>query len=237
MVKQTITVNGKSQTISFTSTNPSPVTVGGATYTAAATASSGLTPVVFSIDVSSTTGACTSTGTNGVTITFTGIGTWIVDANQAGNSTYAAAPVVKQTITVNGKSQTISFTSTNPSPVTVGGATYTAAATASSGLTPVVFSIDARRPTGAWTSTGTSCVTITFTVASAPALLTPTRSLRVDLNQRAAPVVKQTITVNGNKDHRGGRQLPGRGGGGSTFTATVLTDWGLPAQRHRQLDS
>ena len=139
--QQTITVNGKSQTITFTSTNPSPVTVGGATYTAAATASSGLTPVVFSIDASSTTGACTSTGTNGQTITFTGIGTCIVDANQAGNSTYAAATEVQQTITVNGKSQTITFTSTNPSPVTVGGATYTAAATASSGLTPVVFSL------------------------------------------------------------------------------------------------
>ena len=51
-------------------------------------------PVVFSID-------STSTGTgsiSGSTLTVTGAGTFVLDANQAGNSNYNAAPQVQQTL-------------------------------------------------------------------------------------------------------------------------------------------
>jgi hypothetical protein len=85
------------QTISFSSANPSPVQYGG-TYTPAATASSGLT-VSFSIDNTSTSGCTISSGV----VSFRGspgVGTCIVDADQAGNSDYSAAPVVSQSITV-----------------------------------------------------------------------------------------------------------------------------------------
>ena len=71
---------------------------------------------------------------NAGVISFTGVGTCVVDANQAGNGTWNAAPQVQQSITVNKGNQTITFTSTNPSPVTAGGATYTPTATATSGL-------------------------------------------------------------------------------------------------------
>ena len=63
-------VSKANQTITFTSTNPSPVTVGGATYTPTATATSGLT-VSFTIDGSSTSGACSISA--GV-VSFTGRG-------------------------------------------------------------------------------------------------------------------------------------------------------------------
>ena len=134
-VQQSITVNKGNQTISFTSTNPSPTTVGGATYTPTATATSGLA-VAFTLDGTST--GCTLSG--GV-VTFTAVGTCRIDANQAGNANYNAAPQVQQSITVNKGNQTISFTSANPSPTTVGGATYTPTATATSGLA-VAFTLD-----------------------------------------------------------------------------------------------
>ena len=100
-VQQSITVNKGNQTITFTSTNPSPVTVGGATYTPTATATSGLT-VTFTLDGTST--GCTLGG--GV-VSFTAVGTCVVDANQAGNANYNAAPQVQQSFTVNKGNQTI----------------------------------------------------------------------------------------------------------------------------------
>ena len=93
--KVTVTSAKQSQTIKFTSTPPTTPTIGG-TYTVTATATSGL-PVSFSIDSSSTSGACSISGS---VITFTGAGTCKIDANQAGNSTYNPAPQVQQSLTV-----------------------------------------------------------------------------------------------------------------------------------------
>ncbi len=79
------------QTITFN--NPGTQTVG-TPLTLVATASSGLA-VTFT---SATTGVCTISGT---TATFITSGTCTIDANQAGNSTYAAAPQVAQSFAVN----------------------------------------------------------------------------------------------------------------------------------------
>jgi hypothetical protein len=84
----------KAQTIGFTSTDPSPVTVGG-TYKPTATATSGLT-VAITIDAAST-GCSLSSGV----VSFTASGTCVIDANQAGNSIYNAAAQVQQSIIVN----------------------------------------------------------------------------------------------------------------------------------------
>jgi hypothetical protein len=130
----TLTVK-QAQTITFTSTEPSAAVVGGPTYTAAATASSGLT-VSFS---SLTPGVCTSSGVNGATIAPIAVGTCTVAANQAGNATFNAAPQATQSFSVSAKApQTISFTSTAPVGAVHGG-TYAVSATATSGLA-VVFS-------------------------------------------------------------------------------------------------
>ena len=83
------------QTITFTSTNPSPVTAGAPSYTPTATASSGL-PVTISLDASST--GCTFS--SGV-VSFPAAGTCVIDANQAGNSSWAPAELSQSVITIN----------------------------------------------------------------------------------------------------------------------------------------
>ena len=83
----------QSQTITFTSTVPSNPIVGG-TYTVAATASSKL-PVTFSIDPGSS--ACSLKGS---VVTLTGAGPCVIDADQAGDSSYKPAAQVTQSFAV-----------------------------------------------------------------------------------------------------------------------------------------
>jgi hypothetical protein len=120
-VSQTFTVNGEAQAITFA--NPGTQTVG-TPLTLSATASSGL-GVAFT---SGTSSVCTVSGTAATMLIS---GTCTIDANQAGNSTYAAAPQVAQSFSVNGEAQSITFT--NPGTQTVG-TPLTLSATASSGL-------------------------------------------------------------------------------------------------------
>jgi Big-like domain-containing protein len=128
--QQTVQVQGIPQVISFTSPAPSSPVVG-STYTVSATGGASSNPVVFSIDSTSTSG-CTISGSK---VTFSAPrGICIVDANQLGTSTFAAASQVQQSIAVGGDPQTVSFSTTPPTVVRVGGATYTPAASASSGL-------------------------------------------------------------------------------------------------------
>ena len=84
------------QSISFTSSPPVNTVVGGS-YTVSAAGGGSGNPVTFSIDGSGTAGACTIAGT---VVRFTGLGTCLVDANQAGNAGYLAAPQVQQSFAV-----------------------------------------------------------------------------------------------------------------------------------------
>jgi hypothetical protein len=83
------------QAITFTSTAPASPAIG-STYVVSATASSGLT-VKFALDKSSTTHACTVTTDK---VKFTGAGDCIIEASQAGNTDYLAAPDVTQSVVV-----------------------------------------------------------------------------------------------------------------------------------------
>ncbi|HXU45065.1 MAG TPA: Ig-like domain-containing protein, partial [Thermoanaerobaculia bacterium] len=139
--QQSFTVSLASQTISFTSTAPANAKVGGPTYNVTATATSGLT-VTFTIDASAST-VCTIAGS---TVSFIGAGTCVINANQAGDASYAPAPQVQQTFAVTKNDQTITFTSTVPASAKVSGPTYNVTATATSGLT-VTFTIDASAST------------------------------------------------------------------------------------------
>jgi len=130
------------QTITFTSTAPSNAVYNGPTYNVTASATSGLA-VTFG---TSTPGVCTVSGS---TVSFVGVGTCTVTANQAGNANYAAAAQATQTFPVGQASQTITFTSTAPSNAVYNGS-YTVAATASSALavtfgssTPTVCTVSA----------------------------------------------------------------------------------------------
>jgi hypothetical protein len=129
-------VGDGSQTVSFTSGAPTAPYFEGPTYTPSGTSSSGL-PVAFSADPSSSA-VCTGTGV----ITFVGVGTCTVDADQGGNADWLAAPQVQQSFSVDAAPQTVAFTSTAPSDAVVGGATYMADATSTSTSTGLPTNLD-----------------------------------------------------------------------------------------------
>ena len=92
----TFTITQANQAITFTQPT-SPVTYGVPAITLAATGGGSGVPVVFSIDATST-----GSGTiSGSTLTVTGVGNLVINANQAGNSNYLAATQVTRTIAVN----------------------------------------------------------------------------------------------------------------------------------------
>jgi hypothetical protein len=84
------------QTITFSSSAPSDAVVGGPSYTVAANGGGSGNPLAFTID-SSASAVCSITGT---TVIFIGVGICTIDANQAGNASFAAASQVQQRFSV-----------------------------------------------------------------------------------------------------------------------------------------
>ncbi len=171
-VSQSFLVSLASQTITFP-TIPNH-TFGDAPFTLAATSSSNLA-VTYSV----TSGPATLSGN---TVTLTGAGTVIIQATQAGNSTYAAATPVSQTFTVATEAQTITFP-TIPNHTTTD-QPFTLAATASSGLA-VSYAV----VSGPATISGS---TVTLTGAGAVVIKA---SQPGNINFAAATPVSQTFTV------------------------------------------
>ena len=134
------------QTLTLTTTPPSPAVYGGS-YTPKAAGGGSGNPVTFSIDPATTNiapagqppaGAC-SINSSGV-VSFKGLGTCVIDANQAGGNFYAAAAQVQQSFTIGQAPQTITFCSTPPaSPLF--GSIYTVCATGGGSGNPVTFGI------------------------------------------------------------------------------------------------
>ena len=123
-VSQTLNILKKSQSITFNSLSTR--TLGDAYFEAGATASSGL-----SISYMSSNPAV-ATIVDGK-IHLVGAGTATITASQSGNETYDSATEVSQVLTVNKKSQSITFNSLSTK--TLGDADFEAGASASSGLT------------------------------------------------------------------------------------------------------
>jgi uncharacterized repeat protein (TIGR01451 family) len=113
------TVLAAPQSIAFT---PPASGIAGQSATLAATGGGSGNPVVFSVDPSSGSGVCNVTGTNGTTLDYTAAGTCVVDANQEGNASYAAAPTVTASIMVE---QVPVFSSTTPPTSVPEGQAYT----------------------------------------------------------------------------------------------------------------
>ena len=213
----TLTVSQATQTITFTSTAPAGATVGGPTYTVTATASSGL-PVTLTIDPSAST-VCSISGS---TVSFLGVGTCVIDANQAGDVNYSAAPQVQQSFTVGKGAQTITFTSTAPAGATVGGATYNVTATASSGL-PVTLTIDP----AASAVCSISGSTVSFLAVGTCVI---DANQPGDANYNPAPQAQQSFAVG-----KGAQTITftstapaGATVGGATYTVTATASSGLP---------
>ena len=114
---------------------------------------------------------CTSSGTNGQTITLVGKGLCTVTARQAGNADFNPAPPVSRSFTVSKANQTITF---GPLPNRrLAQSPFTLSATASSGL-PVAF---AAAPTSVCTVSGATVTlhhtgTCTVTASQGGALRT-----------------------------------------------------------------
>ena len=83
------------QTITF-GTAPSPA-IENTSVTVSASGGGSGNPVIFT---SATTGVCTTSGTNGATVALIAVGTCQINADQAGNTDYAAAAQVSQSFTV-----------------------------------------------------------------------------------------------------------------------------------------
>jgi hypothetical protein len=191
-VTQSIAVSGAAtgaaltaQTITFTQPS-TPVTYSsGLSIPLVATGGASGNPVVFTIDGSSTGAGSIS----GSTLNVTGVGSFVIDANQAGNSTYSAAPQVQRTVVVTQASQTINFTQPTTPLTYSSGLTIPLVATGGASGNPVVFTIDGSSTGAASISGSTLNVTGvgTFVIDANQAGTT---------NYSAATQVQRTVVVN-----------------------------------------
>lgn len=182
-----------SQGITFTAP-ATPVSYGVTPITIVATGGASGNPVVFSV--------LSGPGTvSGNVLTVTGVGTIVVAADQAGNSTYSAAPEVTRSVVVNQASQTIDFTAP-ASPQSYGASPIGLSATANSGLTPTFSIISGPGSISGNTLTMTGEGTIVIAANQAG-----------NANYAAAPQVEQSVVVS----------LPGQT---ISFTAPLTEPYG-----------
>jgi len=204
------------QTIVFTSAAPTSAVVGGATYTPTAIGGASGNPVIFSID--STAGSVCSISLG--VVSFTGLGTCVIDADQAGNGTFLATSQ-QQSFDVK-TNQTINFTSTAPASAVVDGPTYTPTATATSGLL-VTFSID---------PTATSVCSISAGVVSFDTAGTCVidADQAGDENHHAALQMQQSFNVGKGAQSISFTSTAPSGAvvGGATYAPTATATSGLP---------
>lgn len=133
--QQSFSIGAAAQTLVFTSSAPSGNRVGDASYTPTVTGGGSSSPVVLSLDATST--GCTLSG--GV-VAMSHAGTCVLNANQAGDSDYTAAAQVQQSFTIGQLPQVARFTSPPPVAV-VAGAHYTPKAAGTASGNPVVISL------------------------------------------------------------------------------------------------
>ena len=201
-VQHAIAVSKSSQAISFSL--PSSGSVGG-TQPLSATGGGSGNGVTFSVDGSTSNSACSITG--GTTLHLDHVGSCVVDADQAGDSDYAAAPQAQQTLTVGKASQAITFTL--PGSGTKNG-TQPLSATGGGSGNAVTFSVDATTTNNACSITGGTTLHLDHA-----------GSCVVDADQAgdsdytAAPQAQQTLTV-GKASQAISFSLPSSGNKGGT---------------------
>ena len=162
----TVTVVKAAQTIVFSSTPPSPAAVGGIYVPTAIGGGSG-NPVVFTIDPASGADVCSiSSGT----VSFTGGGRCVIDANQAGNSDYDAAAQQQQSVTVAQPPSAQILSPTDDQTFAVDEPVMTSVSCSDgaggTGITSCKDSNGASAPTGALNTSRTGKFTYTVTATS-----------------------------------------------------------------------
>ncbi len=177
-------VDPASQAIAFTSTVPVNPVVGDS-YLVAATGGSSGGDVTFTIDGTTTSSACSVSGS---TVTFGHAGTCVIDADQAADDNYSAAPTAQQQIAVGSGAQAVTFTSAVPAPAVAGGHVDVTTTGGASGNT-VSLSVDASTTSSACSVSGT---TVSFDHAGT-CVIDADQAGNADYS--AAVTAQQSITV------------------------------------------
>jgi MBG domain (YGX type)/PASTA domain len=146
-------------------------------FTVAATGGASGIPVSFT-----SSGACSNVGA--IYTMTSGTGTCSVIANEAGNSTYAAAAQITKTVSATPASQTITITPSSLPASAAYKSSFTVAATASSGL-PVTFT-----STGVCGNSGS-----TYTMTSGKGTCSVIANQAGNSNYSAATQVTKTVTA------------------------------------------
>ena len=164
---------------------------GSATLTATATAGQTVEPVTFSVDPSTATGVCAVSGVNGSTLSYVGVGSCIVDANQASVGGLAAAAPVQGTILVTPAAAPQAITFTAPAGGTYG-ASATLSATGGASGNPVTFSLNSTSGAGVCALNGIDGTHLSYTGVGSCVV---DADQAASSNYGAASTVQQTIPV------------------------------------------
>jgi hypothetical protein len=174
---------GLANTITVTSTAPASATVGGATYTPSASATSGDVVAI----TSSTPGVC---AISGGAVSFTAAGACTLDFNDVGNATYLAATQQTQSFPVGkGTQATIILTSTS---ATYNGTAYTVTLTTSGGSGTGAVSYAATNGS----ASGCTIIGALTLTASTAGTCTVTATRAADANYLTASSAPTTVTFN-----------------------------------------
>ncbi|RZJ27259.1 MAG: hypothetical protein EON85_11590, partial [Brevundimonas sp.] len=203
----TTTIAKGNQTVAFTSSAPSP-SVGSASYTLSATATSGLA-VTFLRD-----GASTGCVLSGNIVTFPAAGTCVINASQAGDSNWNAATQAQQSFVISNASAIGSSVSFSPATLGAGtSGTMTIAFTNANAFASPQFSLSLHSNSAIMTrvpGSGGTCVGWNSGVPSAS---------QVDFSSLSIPTSGCTITL----------PYQGTNPGTASFNIDGFTPAGYPA--------
>ena len=204
---QSFTVAQATQAITYTSAQPSNAVYDGPTYSVSATGGGSGNPVTFS---STTPSVCSVTGSS---VSFVGVGSCTVAADQAGNADYQAAPELSQTLSVGQATPSTPSISNLPGSGTYGGGFTATVSTTGDGTTSISSSTPSVCTASglAVSNVGVGTCTLTAHVADG------TDFTAADGGPQNFPVGQATPSTPSISN------LPGSGTYGGGFTATVST--------------
>lgn len=215
----TLTITQAQQTVAFTSTIPTNPTAGG-TYSVTATASSGLA-ATFTIDAASTAGACTVSNS---VVAFTGAGSCIIDANQAGNANYGAAPQVQQTVTVGKATSTVTLQSSLNPAMYGQSVTFTATVSGQAPSGTVTFTLGTGTLCQAVALNGNAATCTTTALPVGSDIVAAAYSGDVNNTSSSSPTLTQTVNLKSTTVSLVAAPNPVVKGNPVTLTATVAGD-------------
>lgn len=188
-VSKSFGIGKAAQTIAFSSTPPSPASVG-STYTVSATGGASGKPISFAVTPTSA-GVCAISGD---VVTFSAAGTCTIAANQLGSDNYNAAPQLTQVVSVEQSASTIVLAASADATLLGQSVTFTATVAPSSATGTVSFSEGATTLCSAVPLSGSQakCAT-SFTTAGVHSVVA-SYSGNVAIARSTSPAISVTVT-------------------------------------------